>query len=91
MSRRALTLMVATLLTLLLAVAGALLPVPYVVLLVRLDDQSDILMPGSYEGPTDGQDLEVGLPVRVGFVDFDDGGEGFSLPTWSRAVEGTCA
>lgn len=69
--------------------AGTDTPVPYVVLLVRLDDQPDILMPGSYEGPSDGHDLEVGLPLGVGFVDLDDGGERFSLPTWHRAGEGT--
>src|SRR5512132_1768111 len=29
-------------------------PVPYVVLLVRLDDQEDIMVPGGYDGPSDG-------------------------------------
>src|SRR3954453_20213001 len=56
--------------------AGTDIPVPYVVLLVRLDDQPDILMPGSYDGPSDGRDLGVGLQVQVGFVDLDDGGQG---------------
>jgi uncharacterized OB-fold protein len=50
---------------------------PYVVLLVRLDDQSDILVPGGWEGAPDGTGLRVGLAVTAGFddVDVDEPGE----------------
>jgi uncharacterized OB-fold protein len=43
--------------------------VPFVVLLVRLDDQDDILMPGFYAGPADGGGLSLGLPVALEFQD----------------------
>jgi uncharacterized OB-fold protein len=46
---------------------------PYVVVLVRLDDQDDILMPGGWAGPADGQGLEVGRAVIAGFEDGPDG------------------
>ncbi|MCG5216598.1 S16 family serine protease [Streptosporangium soli] len=63
MSRRALTLMVATLLTLLLAVAGALLPVPYVVLspgptentIGQVKGKPVITIEGRQTYPTDGE------------------------------------
>jgi uncharacterized OB-fold protein len=42
---------------------------PYVVLLVRLADQEDLLLPGGWDGPPDGAGLRVGLEVRVGFTD----------------------
>ena len=62
---------------------------PYVVVLVRLDDQSDILMPGGWAGPRDGSGLAVGLPVVVGFQDVageDSGdGQGSALLRWSPA------
>lgn len=47
--------------------------VPYVVVVARTDDQADILMPGCYAGPQDGSDLRVGMPVRIGFVDVEQG------------------
>jgi uncharacterized OB-fold protein len=40
---------------------------PYVVVLVRLDDQDDILVPGGWAGARDGAGLRIGLPVAVGF------------------------
>jgi hypothetical protein len=48
-------------------------PAPYVVVLVRLDDQPDILIPGSWAGAPDGSDLHAGLPVVAGFEDIDLG------------------
>jgi uncharacterized OB-fold protein len=42
---------------------------PYVVLLVRLDDQPDIQMPGAFAGPSDGAGLAIGAPLRAGFED----------------------
>ena len=41
--------------------------VPYVVMLVRCEEQDDIFIPGSYSGPSDGSGLEIGLPVVAGF------------------------
>ena len=48
-------------------------PAPYVVVLVRLEDQDDILIPGGWAGAHDGSDLRVGLPVAAGFEDVDLG------------------
>jgi uncharacterized OB-fold protein len=45
---------------------------PYVVVLVRLDDQDDVLMPGWYDGPPDGSGLALNMPVVVGFDDVGD-------------------
>ncbi len=42
---------------------------PYVVLLVRLAEQEDLLLPGGFDGPADGSGLAVGLPVVAGFED----------------------
>jgi uncharacterized protein len=42
---------------------------PYVVLLVRLADQDDLLLPGGWDGPPDGAGLRMGLEVRAGFSD----------------------
>jgi uncharacterized protein len=46
---------------------------PYVVVLVRLDDQPDILIPGAWDGAPDGTGLRVGLRVVAGFEDVDLG------------------
>jgi uncharacterized OB-fold protein len=48
-------------------------PAPYTVVLVRLDDQPDILIPGGWAGAPDGADLSIGLPVVAGFDDVDLG------------------
>ena len=48
-------------------------PAPYVVVLVRLDDQADILIPGGWDGAPDGTDLHAGLPVVAGFDDVELG------------------
>lgn len=42
---------------------------PYVVLLVRLAEQPDLLLPGGFDGPADGSGLAVGIPVVAGFED----------------------
>src|SRR5437870_106855 len=42
-------------------------PSPYVVLLVRLEEQDDLLLPGAYAGDPAGSDLAVGLPLVVTF------------------------
>lgn len=64
--------------------------VPYVVLLVRLDDQEDLILPGGYDGPPDGTSLRVGLPVRAGFTDLPRTGEEspLALLTWTPVTEG---
>ena len=49
--------------------AGPGVEVPFCVALVRLDDQDDIAIPGSVEGPGDGSGLEIGIPVVVVFED----------------------
>jgi uncharacterized protein len=58
-------------------------PAPYVVLLVALAEQDDILVPGGYDGPPDGHDLAVGLPLVVGFEDTEDG----TRLRWKRAAQ----
>ncbi|MEU6379389.1 zinc ribbon domain-containing protein [Streptomyces sp. NPDC046909] len=65
-------------------------PVPYVVVLVRLDDQDDLLLPGFYDGPANGDGLRLGLPVRAGFRDFPcvDGRPPAALLSWRAATEG---
>ena len=66
-------------------------PSPYVVVLVRLDEQDDILMPGGWDGPGDGTGLTIGLPVEVGYddvaVDGDTGPsqEAVALLRWRPA------
>lgn len=59
------------------------LPAPYVVLLVALVEQDDILVPGGYDGPPDGSDLAIGLPLLVGFDDTD----GSPRLRWRRAPQ----
>lgn len=58
---------------------------PFVVVLVRLDDQDDIYIPGYVDGPSDGAGLEIGARVTVGFADFPsaDGGS-ITLLRWNR-------
>jgi uncharacterized OB-fold protein len=50
---------------------------PYVVLLVRLDEQADCKLIGSFRGAIDG--VRAGLPVRAVF---DDVAEGITLLAW---------
>jgi len=55
---------------------------PYTVVLGRLEDQEDILIPGAWGGRPDGIDLAVGLPIDAGFEDLpvDPAGGGGSQP-----------
>ncbi|MDP1794470.1 MAG: OB-fold domain-containing protein [Acidimicrobiales bacterium] len=55
---------------------GPAVAVPFVVVLVRLDDQDDIYMPGYFDGPGDGLNLQAGQPVVADFEDvaLSDGG-----------------
>ncbi len=41
---------------------------PYVVLMVRLDEQDDVVLPGAFAGPPDGTGLAVGARVQVEIV-----------------------
>jgi uncharacterized protein len=56
--------------------------VPSVVVLVRLAEADDILIPGGWSGPPDGSGLRVGLPVEVGY---EDNAEGVTLLVWRPA------
>jgi uncharacterized OB-fold protein len=58
----------------------------FVVVVVRLDDQDDIVMPGYIDGPADGAGLSIGLPVAVGFDEVDVGRDGWRLVVlrWRR-------
>ena len=51
---------------------------PYAVVTVRLDDQDDVLVVGSFAGAI--HDLATGLPVRAVF---DDVVDGVTLLSWS--------
>jgi uncharacterized OB-fold protein len=51
---------------------------PYAVVTVRLEDQDDVLVVGSFSGAID--DLATGLPVRAVF---DDVVDGVTLLSWS--------
>jgi uncharacterized OB-fold protein len=51
---------------------------PYAVVMVRLDDQDDVLLIGSFTGAVD--DLFTGLRVQAGF---DDVADGITLLSWS--------
>jgi uncharacterized protein len=58
----------------------------FVVALVRLDDQDDILIPGYIDGPADGAGLNIGMPVHVGFdqVEISDDGWKLVVLRWRR-------
>jgi len=60
---------------------------PYVVVVVRLDDQDDIFLPGFVDGPTDGLGLCIGMPVEVGFDEVEVGNDGWGLVVlhWHRS------
>ena len=63
---------------------GAAPSSPYVVLLVRLDEQDDVLLPGAYAGPPDGSGLDLDVPVTVEFehAPSTDAGEPVTLMRW---------
>ena len=54
---------------------GGAFPLPSTVLLVRLAEQDDLLLPGGWSGAADGSDLAMGLPVVAGFEDVPAGPE----------------
>lgn len=54
---------------------------PYVVVLVRVDEQDDICIPGFCDGEQDGSDLTIGAPVAVGF---DTDATGQKIIRWRR-------
>jgi uncharacterized protein len=63
---------------------------PYAVLTVRLAEQDDLLLPGSYAGSSDDPRLGVGARVRVGYDDLPGAGSTDpprSLLCWT--LEGT--
>jgi uncharacterized protein len=61
---------------------------PYVVVTARLDEQDDILVPGGYEGRSDGDGLVMGAALTAGYEDVeDDGGRSWTLLRW-RPVTG---
>ena len=63
--------------------------VPYVVVLARLDEQDDILVPGAYGGAPDGHGLFVGQSVIVAFDDVavPEGVDPVSLLRWMPATD----
>jgi uncharacterized OB-fold protein len=63
--------------------------VPYVVVMARLDEQDDILVPGSYGGASDGHDLRVGRRLVVAFddVDMPEGADHMSLLRWMPVTD----
>lgn len=42
---------------------------PYVVVLVRLTEARELLLPGGWAGRADGSDLAIGMPVRAAYQD----------------------
>lgn len=48
-------------------------PVPYAVVLGRLAEQDDILVPGDHAGAPDGSDLVMGQRIEAEFVPVADG------------------
>jgi hypothetical protein len=58
---------------------------PYAVLTVRLAEQEDLLLPGSYAGAADDPRLSVGVEVRVGFDDLTGTDPARSLLCWTLA------
>lgn len=57
---------------------------PYVVLTARLDEQADLLIPGGYYGPTDGDGLWVGAPLTVAYHDVQTADGPWTLLRWRR-------
>jgi uncharacterized OB-fold protein len=65
---------------------GGAFPLPSTVVLVRVDEQDDLLVPGGWAGADDGADLEMEMPVVAGFEDIhEDAGDGFTGLRWERA------
>jgi uncharacterized protein len=62
---------------------------PYATVMVQLDEQTDIVLPGGLHGAYDDPRLHVGAKVTVGFLDIgtDEDGSSRSLLSW-ELVEG---
>jgi len=60
---------------------------PYVVVAVRVAEQDDIVMFGSWAGAADGSDLHAGLAVVAGFDDVSvaEGDDPLALLRWAPA------
>ena len=56
---------------------------PYAVVTVRLAEQDDLLLPGSYAGASDDPRLQIGAPVQVGFDDLAGSDPARSLLRWT--------
>lgn len=63
---------------------------PYAVLTVRLAEQDDLLLPGSYAGAADDPRLRIDARVRVGFDDLAGADPARALLCWTldEAAEG---
>lgn len=58
-------------------------PTPYVVVLARLVEQEDLLVPGAFAGTVDDPALAVGRPLVVEYEDVAGaGGDGFTVLRW---------
>jgi uncharacterized protein len=57
------------------------------VLTVRLAEQEDLLLPGSFAGPADDSRLQIGAPVRVGFDDLPGSDPARTLLRWAPTEE----
>lgn len=60
---------------------------PYAVLTVRLAEQEDLLLPGSYAGRADESRLHIGAPVQVGFDDLPGSDPARTLLRWALTEE----
>jgi uncharacterized protein len=59
---------------------------PYTTLLVRLDAQRDLVIPGAYDGPADGSDLAFDQQVELEFYDIQPpDGPAYTLLRWCQA------
>ena len=58
--------------------------VPYNIVLVQLDDFSHVRIVGNVVNLSPDQ-IKIGLPVKVGFADINDGADSYSLPQWEAA------
>jgi len=59
---------------------GEAFPSPYVVVIARLAEQEDLLVPGTLLGAQDGARLSIGAPLELVPVDLD---EGVTLVQWA--------
>ncbi len=68
---------------------GDAFDVPYVVVMARLDEQDDIVVPGAYGGSPDGQGLCVGRHLVVAFDDVvvPERADPVSLLRWMPATD----